>query len=121
MMVIIVFLFQIEFSIHWTFQNFKLSLTRKDSLLGLCRMLIDTESFEATTLYFSFFQDEQNKCYQPKLVGRCEAMIPRYFFNSESHRCEKFSYGGCQGNGNRFSTLKDCQISCGKLFPIALS
>lgn len=38
-------------------------------------------------------------------------LLCRYFDNSEK-RCMPFYYGGCEGNGNRFDTLEDCQKSC---------
>lgn len=41
-------------------------------------------------------------CEQPKIVGPCEAEFPRYYFNRQTEKCEKFTYGGCQGNENNF-------------------
>eukprot|EP00054_Salpingoeca_dolichothecata_P028024 m.209432 g.209432 ORF g.209432 m.209432 type:complete len:1116 (-) comp26104_c0_seq3:129-3476(-) len=55
-----------------------------------------------------------NPCEQEKVVGPCEALMPRYFFNKVSKTCEKFYYGGCQGNENNFKTLAACQKTCGK-------
>ena len=40
--------------------------------------------------------------------GRCV----RYFFNATSKSCEPFSYNGCSGSGNRFTTLSDCRDIC---------
>ena len=34
-----------------------------------------------------------DKCSQPKLTGNCFAIIPKYFFNSSSQKCEEFNYG----------------------------
>ncbi|XP_078366590.1 uncharacterized protein LOC144650724 isoform X3 [Oculina patagonica] len=45
-------------------------------------------------------------------VGRCKGYFPRYFFNHTSGQCDKFIYGGCEGNGNRFPTLELCQKKC---------
>ena len=36
----------------------------------------------------------------------------RYFFNATSKSCEPFSYNGCSGSGNRFTTLSDCRDIC---------
>ncbi|KAL3864684.1 hypothetical protein ACJMK2_006345 [Sinanodonta woodiana] len=55
---------------------------------------------------------EDNVCQLPKIVGPCEASISRYYFDPKSGRCELFSYGGCQGNGNNFLTLRECQRRC---------
>ena len=39
----------------------------------------------------------------------------RYFDNFEK-RCMPFYYGGCEGNGNNFDSLEDCQKSCPSQF-----
>lgn len=44
--------------------------------------------------------------------GPCKAMIRSYFFNIFTGQCEKFIYGGCGGNQNRFGTLEECKKTC---------
>jgi len=51
-------------------------------------------------------------CMMPKKVGPCEAGKPRYFYNTRSTKCEKFLYGGCQGNGNNFMNIRECNQKC---------
>lgn len=51
-------------------------------------------------------------CLQMKQTGPCEAYAPSFFFNSSSGMCERFIYGGCGGNGNRFPTGPECLNSC---------
>ncbi|XP_032898586.1 tissue factor pathway inhibitor 2 isoform X2 [Amblyraja radiata] len=51
-------------------------------------------------------------CKKPKDRGACKADIPRLYFNPNAYRCEKFSYTGCGGNDNNFSTLKACRKIC---------
>jgi tissue factor pathway inhibitor len=46
-------------------------------------------------------------CTLERDPGPCKAYIPSYFFNSASGQCEKFIYGGCGGNENRFSLLEE--------------
>jgi hypothetical protein len=53
-----------------------------------------------------------NTCDQPKSTGPCLAYIPRFYFNSKTGKCEKFVFGGCQGNSNNFKSLSDCQATC---------
>ena len=55
-------------------------------------------------------------CTLPPEAGPCEAFIPSFFFNATSDRCERFIYGGCLGNDNRFSTVQECEERCGE-FP----
>ncbi|KAL1486611.1 hypothetical protein MTO96_046880 [Rhipicephalus appendiculatus] len=52
-------------------------------------------------------------CELPKKVGPCYAYVPRYYYNTTTDTCEKFVYGGCQGNANNFETLKECETRCG--------
>ena len=49
-------------------------------------------------------------CELPADSGPCEAAIPRWFFNGGE--CEEFTYGGCEGNGNRFESLEECEATC---------
>ncbi|XP_030388732.1 kunitz-type serine protease inhibitor B1-like isoform X2 [Gopherus evgoodei] len=56
-------------------------------------------------------------CRLPPKTGPCEALIPRFFYNPASRTCESFIYGGCQGNGNNFRTLPECQRACRKRGP----
>ena len=51
-------------------------------------------------------------CLLPVEVGPCEALIPSYFFNTQTKQCESFVYGGCRGNGNRFSSKEECEGAC---------
>ncbi|XP_078681744.1 uncharacterized protein LOC144916492 [Branchiostoma floridae x Branchiostoma belcheri] len=55
-------------------------------------------------------------CLQPKKVGPCRAIIPRWFFNSQTGQCELFNWGGCYPNDNNFLTLWDCLQVCGGLY-----
>ncbi|GMH43260.1 hypothetical protein BSKO_11182 [Bryopsis sp. KO-2023] len=52
-------------------------------------------------------------CKLPAVTGPCRAAIPRWFFNSLSGQCERFTYGGCRGNKNNFQTIEECKKACG--------
>ncbi|XP_031637979.1 BPTI/Kunitz domain-containing protein-like [Contarinia nasturtii] len=51
-------------------------------------------------------------CTLPKVIGYCKAIIPSYYYNSASDKCEYFQYGGCGGNENRFNTKEYCERNC---------
>ncbi|MHC4695353.1 MAG: BPTI/Kunitz-type proteinase inhibitor domain-containing protein [Planctomycetota bacterium] len=53
-----------------------------------------------------------NVCSLPGVVGPCEAIIPRFYYNPVTRRCESFIYGGCGGNANNFLTLQECEAAC---------
>jgi len=55
-------------------------------------------------------------CDQPKQVGMCRALMPSFFFNTKTNKCEYFGYGGCGGNSNRFDSEEECQAKCIKAF-----
>ncbi|XP_064486143.1 papilin-like [Ornithodoros turicata] len=55
----------------------------------------------------------QYVCWLPKDPGSCRAAHPKFYYNSYSGQCMKFTYRGCGGNGNRFDTEKQCLKRCG--------
>ena len=57
---------------------------------------------------------KEDVCRLPREVGRCRAAIPVFYYNSEAGRCERFFYGGCDGNGNRFDSEEECSARCGR-------
>ena len=52
-------------------------------------------------------------CALPPDVGPCRALIPRFFHNATSMKCESFNYGGCFGNENNFISSAECESKCG--------
>jgi hypothetical protein len=53
-----------------------------------------------------------NVCALPAEPGPCKALMPRFFHNAATGKCEPFNYGGCQGNANNFETLAACEQAC---------
>ena len=53
-------------------------------------------------------------CQLPMEAGPCYALMPRFFFNFETRRCEQFIYGGCRGNKNNFGTMQVMSCSARK-------
>lgn len=51
-------------------------------------------------------------CQLPAVTGPCRALHLRFFFNSDTSQCEKFVYGGCDGNRNNFETVEACENTC---------
>ncbi|XP_048244547.1 tissue factor pathway inhibitor 2-like [Haliotis rufescens] len=55
---------------------------------------------------------DREVCQLTRELGPCRALMPRYFYNQATRRCQQFYYGGCQGNGNNFKTRGDCVATC---------
>ena len=53
-----------------------------------------------------------NICSLRAETGDCRGYFPSYFYNHTSMRCERFIYGGCGGNQNRFNTSQECNQRC---------
>ncbi|XP_054711275.1 papilin-like [Uloborus diversus] len=45
-------------------------------------------------------------------TGPCKANIVRYYFDKNEKTCKPFIYGGCEGNGNNFETVEECNGKC---------
>ncbi|KAJ8349575.1 hypothetical protein SKAU_G00247050 [Synaphobranchus kaupii] len=80
-------------------------------------------------LYFSHlcycnFDTEEGNGVQPELRifhhscalkmddGPCKALIERFYFDVDTRRCQRFDYGGCQGNANNFVSMEECEKMC---------
>ncbi|CAG0888031.1 unnamed protein product [Darwinula stevensoni] len=57
------------------------------------------------------FQD-LDVCEMPQDAGPCENFEEKWYFDAREQRCQRFMFGGCDGNGNRFSTEGECQAVC---------
>ncbi|XP_062861822.1 tissue factor pathway inhibitor a isoform X2 [Trichomycterus rosablanca] len=53
-----------------------------------------------------------HSCALKKDEGPCKAVLDRFYFDTDTRRCERFEYGGCQGNENNFETLEECEDMC---------
>lgn len=51
-------------------------------------------------------------CDLPIDPGPCDAAIFIFAYDKEMGKCRPFTYGGCEGNANRFETLKACHEQC---------
>jgi hypothetical protein len=51
-------------------------------------------------------------CGLPKERGSCRNYTVKWYFDISYGGCNRFWYGGCEGNGNRFSSQEQCERSC---------
>ncbi|GAB5580049.1 tissue factor pathway inhibitor [Prionailurus iriomotensis] len=65
-------------------------------------------------------------CNLPIVTGPCRGYNQLWAFDAVQGKCILFTYGGCQGNGNKFYSEKECREYCGvpgngdeELLPIA--
>jgi papilin len=100
---------------------------------GMClayfeRFYFDTTTNECTDFVYGGCQGNENNFYSkieceqqcqpekvcslPAVEGDCYARLTNYFFNSETNKCETFTYHGCNGNANNFVTEQECQQVC---------
>ncbi|CAB4064482.1 SOD1 [Lepeophtheirus salmonis] len=63
--------------------------------------------FKSQTQYA---KTKENLCALPKDPGPCRFNIAMFYFDGEI--CRPFVFGGCEGNLNRFNTLRECTESC---------
>ncbi|KAF7669024.1 hypothetical protein LDENG_00260350, partial [Lucifuga dentata] len=54
-----------------------------------------------------------DRCLEPISEGTCSDYVLLWYFHPRSGECRPFVYGGCDGNQNRFSSRRECQMWCG--------
>lgn len=51
-------------------------------------------------------------CLETVERGTCNEALLKYYYDVDTDRCRPFYYSGCDGNGNNFATLQDCEKRC---------
>ena len=44
--------------------------------------------------------------------GPCNMNIQRWYYDDGSNSCKKFTFGGCNGNRNKFQSKQLCEQHC---------
>ena len=57
------------------------------------------------------------RCFLPKDSGPCRAATPAWHFDAEKKSCERFTFGGCGGNANKFASEDACRRACSTSAP----
>ncbi|CAL1531650.1 unnamed protein product [Lymnaea stagnalis] len=55
---------------------------------------------------------DTSACTQEKSAGNCDKWVIHWFFDSARGACNRFYYGGCGGNSNRFESKESCEKAC---------
>nr|C0HLA6.1 RecName: Full=Mambaquaretin-3; Short=MQ3; AltName: Full=Upsilon-Dp2a [Dendroaspis polylepis polylepis] len=51
-------------------------------------------------------------CNLPVKPGPCNGFFSAFYYSQKKNKCHSFTYGGCKGNANRFSTIEECRRTC---------
>ncbi|XP_046402802.1 LOW QUALITY PROTEIN: papilin [Ischnura elegans] len=54
----------------------------------------------------------QDVCSSPLDAGLCKGRFVKWYYDAVTGLCREFIYGGCGGNGNRFSSASECESVC---------
>ncbi|CAK6981233.1 kunitz-type protease inhibitor 1-like [Scomber scombrus] len=52
------------------------------------------------------------RCTEPPRTGPCRASHTRWYYDPLNRKCQRFTFGGCDGNDNNFETIDKCSETC---------
>ncbi|XP_020842911.2 collagen alpha-4(VI) chain-like [Phascolarctos cinereus] len=55
---------------------------------------------------------DPDPCSMAKDAGMCRDYVLKWYYHRDQRTCQKFWFGGCGGNQNRFETRQDCESRC---------
>ncbi|XP_036616385.1 collagen alpha-4(VI) chain-like [Trichosurus vulpecula] len=55
---------------------------------------------------------DPDPCFMVKDAGLCHDYVLKWYYHRDQHTCQKFWFGGCGGNQNRFETRQECESRC---------
>ncbi|KJH42887.1 Kunitz/Bovine pancreatic trypsin inhibitor domain protein [Dictyocaulus viviparus] len=59
----------------------------------------------------------RDPCDLPQEIGQGDEQLERWFFDVDTHMCQKFIYKGMKGNVNNFLTREACRQACKEINP----
>jgi|GEM_PF-3927601 len=72
-----------------------------------------TDELSAQTVKLQKDIQEDYRCFLPPKSGKCYGYIEKYYYNRDTHKCEKYVYSGCSATVP-FDTLGECSNVCEK-------
>ena len=63
-------------------------------------------------VFDDFIETTSNVCEMASDTGRCRGYFRKFYYDAASGECREFVYGGCEGNDNRFNSIKECEARC---------
>ncbi|XP_041815235.1 kunitz-type protease inhibitor 1-like [Chelmon rostratus] len=55
---------------------------------------------------------KEARCSEPPHTGPCRASFTRWYYDPLNRKCYRFTFGGCDANGNNFEAEKKCSETC---------
>lgn len=83
----------------------------EESCMTTCTVKV-IPSNKKDTVVPNFPKSFEETCAAPSDSGPCRAAFPMFYFEPSTQSCKSFTYGGCQGNLNRYSSEEECMASC---------
>ncbi|XP_070843085.1 kunitz-type protease inhibitor 1-like [Chaetodon trifascialis] len=56
--------------------------------------------------------EKKARCSEPPHTGPCRASHTRWYYDPLNRKCYRFTFGGCDANGNNFEEEKKCSETC---------
>ncbi|KAJ8269926.1 hypothetical protein GJAV_G00108340 [Gymnothorax javanicus] len=57
-------------------------------------------------------EESDSYCRAPPKVGPCRAAFRRWYYDSVTHECVEFLFGGCKSNLNNYLSEAECSRAC---------